>query len=406
VGDEGFGESGEVVRGKRVTLCLTGSLAVYKSAEIVRRLRDAGARVRVVMTRAATNLVSPNLFAALSDRAVESELFPAGGEYMPHLRLGQDTDLVLVAPATGNILAKAAAGIADDLVSTVVLAASAPVMFAPAMNARMYLNPATQENLEKLKARGYHIVGPVSGKLGEGTSGPGRMAEPAEIVAAVARLLGPPSPLNGKVVLVTAGPTVEHIDRVRVVTNRSSGKMGYALAEAARRRGASVVLVSGPTSLPVPFGVEAVGVSTTREMLDAVIGRVETADVLIMAAAPADFQPRAASEGKITRESGGLTLELIPTPDILAEARRKAPGLFIVGFALETGGGLERAQVKLREKGCQLMVLNELDQPGSGFEVDTNQVTIIDESGRVESFPVKPKAEVAELILDRVEGLL
>ncbi|MFC2076092.1 bifunctional phosphopantothenoylcysteine decarboxylase/phosphopantothenate--cysteine ligase CoaBC [candidate division KSB1 bacterium] len=391
-----------------MTLCLSGSIAVYKAAEILRRLRGAGAEVRVVMTESAAKLVSPVTFAALSGNPVACRMFPddpGDSPAMPHLEFGQGADLVLVAPATANVLAKAAVGIADDLVSALILAADCPLVFAPAMNSHMYLNPVTLDNIQRLQARGCHIIGPDEGELAEGVVGPGRMVEPEQIVAAVLDLLAPASILRGKTVLVTAGPTHEPIDPVRIIANRSSGKMGYALAAEAVRRGAAVTLVSGPTSLNPPPGADLVAVRTTAEMRQAVIEAVPKTDLLVMAAAPADFRPKEVAAGKLARKSDGLTLELVSTPDIIKEAVSANPEMTAVGFALETGDGEARARQKLKNKGCHLIVLNNPTEPGAGFEVDTNRVTIIDRSGRSESHPVMQKTQVAALILDRVEEL-
>jgi phosphopantothenoylcysteine decarboxylase/phosphopantothenate--cysteine ligase len=375
----------------------------------VRRLRGAGAEVRVVMTESATELVSPLTFAALSGNPVACRMFPddsGDSPAMPHLEFGQGTDLILVAPATANILAKAAVGIADDLVSALILAADCPLVFAPAMNSHMYRNPVTRDNIGRLKDRGCHLIGPASGELAEGGLGPGRMVEPEEIVSYVLDLLAPSSILRGKSILVTAGPTHEPIDPVRVIANRSSGKMGYALAAESFRRGAAVTLVSGPTSLDPPPGTDLVAVRTTAEMRQAVIEAVPKADLLIMAAAPADFRPKEVAAGKLARKSDSLKLELVSTPDILKEAVSVNPGMIAVGFALEIEGGEARAREKLKNKGCHLIVLNNPTESGAGFEVDTNRVTVIDRSGRGESHPVMPKTQVAALILDRVEELL
>jgi phosphopantothenoylcysteine decarboxylase/phosphopantothenate--cysteine ligase len=344
-------------------------------------------------------------FEALTGRPVLSSLWERD-RALAHIGLARDADLAIVAPATAHVLARAAQGLADDLLSAILLARVGPVLAAPAMNDAMYAHPATRDNLKTLAARGWHFVGPDIGALAEGPSDrPGRMTEPEVIVAAAARLLVAPGPWQGRRVVVTAGPTREHLDPVRVVTNPASGRMGFALAEAAWTRGADVVLITGPTDLPPPAGIATHRVETTAEMLRAVQVTVKRADVLLMAAAPADWRPVAPAAAKRPRVAGRLTLELEATPDILAGLERPQ-GCVVVGFALETGGGVERARAKLQEKRLDYIILNDALEPGAGFEVATNRVTILGREGKPLELPLLPKRDVAEQILDVVEQSL
>ncbi len=391
-----------------VVFGVTGGIAAYKAVEVVRRLAERGLDVRVVMTEHATRLVGPDTFRAVSGNPVSLHLFGAPGPAMEHISLARAADLVVVAPATANILAKMAHGLADDLLSTTLLATRAPVLVAPAMNREMYRHPATQENLRKLRERGVHVVGPESGALACGEEGEGRMAEPPSIVEAALRILGIKGDLSGRRVLVTAGGTREPLDPVRFIGNRSSGKMGYALAETAREMGAEVVLVSGPTHLEAPGGVERVMVETAEEMRREVLSRSEGCAAVVMAAAVADFTPASRSEEKIKRAGKeGLTLELVPTPDILGELRdRKKPGQVLVGFAAETGDLLGNARKKMEDKGVDLLVANDVTRPGSGFESDFNQAVILHRDGREEQLDLMPKRELAQRIWEAVAGLL
>ncbi len=393
--------------GRRVVLGVSGGIASYKACTIARRLTEAGAAVEVVLTAAAGEFVRPVTFEALTGRPVLTSFWERG-RALAHVHLAREAELTIVAPATANLLARTAQGLADDLLTAILLATRGPVLAAPAMNDDMYAHPATQANIATLTGRGWTMVGPAVGALAEGPSDrPGRMVEPDEIIAHAERLLrAPSSALRGKRVLVTAGPTREHLDAVRVITNPSSGRMGYALATAAFARGADVVLVSGPTTLPAPLGVELVRIASTEELRDAVASRVGEADVLIMAAAPADFRPAQRRRGKAARTDGGVALDLEPTPDVLestAPARRN--GIVTVGFALETDEGLERARAKLDRKRLDLIVLNRANEIGSGFETETNRVTLISADGTRE-LDLLPKREVAERVLDAVEGRL
>ena len=387
---------------------VSGGIAAYKAVEVVRRLAERGFDVRVVMTEHATRLVGPDTFRAVSGNPVSLRLFDAQGKAMEHISLARAADVVVVAPATANILAKMAHGLADDLLSTTLLATRAPVLVAPAMNREMYRHPATQENLRKLRERGVQVVGPESGPLACGEEGEGRMAEPPAIVEAVLRLLGARGDLSGHRVLVTAGGTREPLDPVRFIGNRSSGKMGYALAETARELGAEVILVSGPTQLQAPPGVERVMVETAEEMRREVIARCTGCSVVAMAAAVADFTPSRRSEEKIKRAvREGLTVELVPTPDILGELReRKPPGQVLVGFAAETGDLLTKARKKMEDKGVDILVANDVSRPGSGFDSDYNQAVILFRDGREMELDLMPKRELALRIWEAVAGLL
>lgn len=391
-------------QGRRVVLGVTGGIAAYKSVLLARALTERGARVDVVLTRGAREFVGPVTFEAVTHRPVRGSLWDRDGA-LDHVTMGRDADLIVVAPATAHLLARAAGGMADDLLTALLLAATAPVLVAPAMNDDMFANPATQANLAILRARGWAVVGPVAGPLAEGPSERlGRMTEPEEVLAQAERVLHRNGPLAGRRVVVTAGPTREPIDPVRVISNRSSGRMGYRLAEAAWRRGAEVTLVSGPTSLVPPAGVTLVRVETTAEMAEAVAQAMAGADVLIMAAAPADFRPVNASETKRPRAKGVMSLDLVPTSDILQSTRACRPAaMTVVGFALETGEAVVKGRAKLRDKSLDLIVVNDALQPGAGFDVDTNIVTILDKQGGEELVTLQSKMAIAEVILDAVE---
>ena len=387
--------------GRHVVLGVSGGIACYKSCLLARRLTEAGARVDVVLTQAAAEFVRPVTFEALTGRPVVRSLWEPG-EALAHIRLGRDADLILVAPATANLIARAAQGLADDVLTALLLARTAPLLLAPAMNDEMYAQAETQANLARLRERGVAVVGPEIGALAEGPSErPGRMSEPSVILAHAARLLQRESPLAGRRVVVTAGPTRESIDPVRVITNRSSGRMGYELAAAAWERGAEVVLISGPSSLELPAGPAIRRAETTAAMEAALGEEIASADVVIMAAAPADYRPVERAAAKRPRESGALAIALEPTADILAATRgRRKPGAVIVGFALETGDAVARGRAKLARKGLDLIVVNDALEPGAGFDVATNRVTILDCDGGEHPLPLMGKREVAEKILD------
>jgi phosphopantothenoylcysteine decarboxylase/phosphopantothenate--cysteine ligase len=396
-----------VIKDRRILLGVSGGIAIYKVCSIVRRLAEAGAVVDVVMTASATEFVRPVTFEALSGRPVVTSLWQRD-QALAHIELGKQADLIVIAPATANLLARAAAGIADDLLTAILLAAEAPVLAAPAMNDNMFAHPATAANLALLGSRGWTLVGPAIGDLAEGPSDrPGRMAEPAEIIAHVERLLcSAASKLNGKRVLVTAGPTREKIDPVRVITNPSSGRMGFAIAAAAFARGGDVVLVAGPTELSVPPGVVVKRIESTEEMVNEVGRVLPEVDVLVMAAAPADYQASDIAVAKLPRLEGAIELTLKPTVDVLeSTVAGRSSGCIAVGFALETEPGVERARAKLERKALDLIVLNEAGRAGSGFETDTNQVTFVT-ARQSRALPLLSKRQVAERLLDEVEALL
>jgi phosphopantothenoylcysteine decarboxylase/phosphopantothenate--cysteine ligase len=389
---------------KTIILGITGSIAAYKAAEIASQLTQAGAKVNVIMTKEAIEFISPITFWAITGRPVVTKMFDLASEFsIEHISLAKAADIVVIAPATANIIAKLAAGIADDMLCCTVLATKAPVLIAPAMETNMYNNPATQDNLSRLEARGFAIIGPATGRLASGKEGLGRLADIYDIMGNICQMLGRSGDLADKHIVVTAGGTQEPIDPVRYISNRSSGKMGYALAEAARDRGAKVALVTAPTSLPEPAGVDVVKVNTAQEMHQAVENVTLQADVLIMAAAVADYRPIKAAKDKIKKGEAGLTLEMECTPDILGSVK----GNFIkVGFAAESSNLVVNAKQKLKQKGLDFIVANDITATDSGFGTDTNRVTIIDREGKVDILPLMPKREVADKILDRVVALL
>jgi phosphopantothenoylcysteine decarboxylase/phosphopantothenate--cysteine ligase len=390
--------------GRFVVLGVTGGIAAYKAVEVCRQLVDAGAHVAPVLTADAQRFVGPLTFTALASEPARVDLFDAP-EPMPHTSLGQQADLVLVAPATASLLAKAAAGIGDDLLTATLLATRAPVLLAPAMHTEMWEHPAVRANVATLTGRGVTLVGPDAGHLAGGDAGPGRLAEPDAIVAAAARVLAAAGDLAGLSVLVTAGGTREPIDPVRFVGNRSSGKMGHALADVAARRGARVTLVT-TTDRPAAPGVEVVAVTTAEEMADAVLGRFERVDAVVMAAAVADFRPKAPADEKLKKTEGLPELVLEPTPDILAALGAAKRDQVLVGFAAETGRLREHAAAKLAAKRLDLVVANDVSAPDAGFEVDTNRAVLLDSSGSTEELPLLPKSTLAGLVLDRVRDLL
>jgi len=394
----------------KIALGVTGGIAAYKAAEIVRLLQDRGIRVQVVMTRAAQEFVRPLTFAALSGEKVITNMFAPGEEHEPnidsaieHIAVAQSIDALLVAPATADILAHFAQGIASDFLTTLYLATTAPVVVAPAMNVNMWNHPAAQANLQILRQRGVKIVEPGAGYLACGMTGPGRLADNEAIVAAVLESLGASQDLRGETVLITAGPTREKIDPVRYLTNRSSGRMGYALAESALRRGARVLLVSGPTALTPPGAAEVTRVESTEEMRDAVLKLLPQASIVIKTAAVSDYRPKAASGQKIKRK-GPMNLELEATPDILKELSLKKGSQLIVGFAAETENVLENARQKLLSKNLDAIVVNDVSREGVGFDSDRNAVTIITREDVVE-VPETTKWEVAQRVLDQIVKL-
>ena len=390
-----------MLSGKCVVLGVTGGIAAYKACEIVSRLKKLHANVRVVMTEHACRFVAPLSFETMSGNQVYVSQFDKNWE-IEHISLAKSADIMVVAPATANFIGKYACGIADDLMSTTVMAMTAPVLVAPAMNCAMWRSPATQQNLETLRQRGVKFVGPESGFLACGDTDVGRMSEPVKIVDEIMRLLTAPKDLTGKHVLVTAGPTREMIDPVRFLSNRSTGKMGYAIAEAARDRGAKVTLVTGPVSLPPVPGVEMVNITSTLDLYDEVTSRAKTADAVIQAAAPADFRPESVSSVKIKKNGEDMALRLVPNPDIAAAlGQAKHKGQVLVAFAAETNDVLENAQKKLLKKNADMIVANDVTMPGAGFAGNTNCVTLITKEN-MESLPMMSKREVADAILDRV----
>jgi phosphopantothenoylcysteine decarboxylase / phosphopantothenate---cysteine ligase len=395
----------------RIALGVTGGVAAYKAAELVRRLQQEKLGVQVVMTRAAQEFVTPLTFAALTGEKVVTDLFGEKQESanlesaIEHIAVAQRIDLLVIAPATADIIGKLANGIADDFLTTLYLATKAPVIVAPAMNVNMWEHAATQKNLETLRARGVRIVEPDEGYLACGMVGPGRLAGIEAIASAVREALGMKRDLDGVKIVITAGPTVEDVDPVRMLTNRSSGKMGYALADAALRRGAHVVLISGPTELHAPNDADWVPVRSTEEMHRAVRERRKDAHVVIMAAAVADYRPVAPGTQKIKRSEGRLVLELEPTADILAELGRDKDSATLVAFAAETERLAENARRKLAAKGADMIVANDVTQEGAGFDTDTNVVTIFLRDGREMPLPKMPKFDVANRILDCVVEL-
>lgn len=393
----------------RITLGVTGGVAAYKAAELVRRLQQEGHSISVVMTRAAREFVTPLTFAALSGQKVITDLFgdsSSGGANLEsaieHIAVAQRTDLLLVAPATADIIAKFARGVADDFLTTLYLACTAPVVIAPAMNVNMWNHAATQENVGTLRARSVKIVEPDEGYLACGMTGPGRLAGLEDILGAVHEVTKALRDLEGETVLVSAGPTREDLDPVRYITNRSSGKMGYAVAEAAAKRGAKVILISGPVILETPAGVERVDVRTAEEMRRAVGERFPEASIAVLAAAVSDYRPAELRAEKIKKSNTPLAISLEPTTDILAEVATRKGQKIVVGFAAETDQVAENARKKLASKNADLMVANDVTAEGAGFDSDTNVVTLFSRDGRDLALPKMPKSEVAERVLDEV----
>jgi phosphopantothenoylcysteine decarboxylase/phosphopantothenate--cysteine ligase len=394
---------------RRVLLAVSGGIAAYKAPELVRELTRAGFEVRCAMTSAAREFVAPLALETVSGGRVASELFERGqADAIDHIALADWAELLLVAPATANLLAKLALGLADDLVSTIALATRAPILVAPAMNVNMWRHPATEANVAQLRERGVQVVGPDAGELACGWQGPGRMSDPAAIVAAARLALGDRS-LAGERVLVTAAGTREALDAVRYLGNRSSGKMGFAVAAEAARRGADVVLVAGPTSLATPAGVLRVDVESALQMRAAVFAELSRATIVVKAAAVADFRPVEASPRKIKKEDlppdAGVTVELVRTPDILAEICAQPGERIVVGFAAESHDLIEAARRKLARKGCDLIVANDITREESGFDADRNAVVFVWPGGEIEELPILPKSQVAERLFDRLEKL-
>lgn len=397
-----------MLKGKHIIIGITGSIAAYKTAALVRLLVKEGAEVKVVMTELAKQFITPLTMATLSKHPVMVEFYnPENGDWHSHVDMGLWADLYLIAPATANTIAKMAHGVADNLLLTTYLSAKCPVMVAPAMDLDMYCHPATQKNMETLRTFGNQIVEPGVGELASGLSGKGRMAEPEEIVEEVHRFFARTAELRGKRVLLTAGPTYERIDPVRFIGNHSTGKMGFALAEAFAKRGAEVTLIAGPVQLKTSeASIRRIDVVSAAEMYDEVIREAPVADIVISCAAVADFTPKEKSDVKLKRGKDALSIELLPTCDIAAElGKRKREGQLLVGFALETNDEECNALLKLKKKNLDLIVLNSLRDQGAGFGGDTNKVTLIDKEGRVEPLALKSKSEVAADIVDRIVGM-
>lgn len=396
---------------RHLILGVSGSIAAYKAADLASRLTQAGARLDVILSDSAQRFVTPLTFQSLTGRRAYTDADLWGSQaHILHVSLAEATDLMAIAPATANTLAKLANGIADSLLTITALAVRCPLLVAPAMDASMFEHPATQSNLQTLRERGVIVAGPGEGRMASGLVGPGRMLEPGELLGYIRLALGRSGPLAGRRVVVTAGGTQEPIDPVRAIVNRSSGKQGFALAQAALDLGASVCLITGPTHLDTPAGAERTDVQTANEMRQAVLQAVATADALLMAAAVADFRPRAPAPHKIKRSGAVPHIELEPTDDILAEVaelrRQTGRPQVTVGFAAESQDLVTNARAKLQAKGLSLIVANDITDPQSGFAVDTNRVTLIDADGSLQELPLMSKAEVAEAVVLRVAALL
>ncbi len=396
---------------KHILLGITGSIAAYKAAELASRLTQEGAQVDVILTPAAERFVAPLTFQSVTGRKAFTEAELWGGEaHVLHVGLGHSADLLVIAPCTANTIARLAHGIADDLLTITALAARCPIIIAPAMDVGMYTHPATQENIRLLNERGLHFAGPGEGRMASGLTGKGRMLEPAELLGHMRLILGKNGKLAGRKVVVTAGGTQEPIDPVRVITNRSSGKQGYALAQAALDAGAQVTLITAPTALSAPVGARLIEVRTAAEMLEAVLAESAGVDALLMAAAVADFRPKKAAENKLKKQDGILQIELEAAPDILetvaGQKSRKNRPCLVVGFAAESRDLVKNASAKLSSKKLDMIVANDITAPDSGFAVNTNRVTLLFKDAKVESLPLMSKAEVAEVILERVAGML
>ncbi|MCZ6534407.1 MAG: bifunctional phosphopantothenoylcysteine decarboxylase/phosphopantothenate--cysteine ligase CoaBC [Chloroflexi bacterium] len=389
---------------KHIVLGVTGSIACYKALDLASKLTQGGALVDVVMTQSATRFVTPLAFGGITHQPVVTDLFDPQSELsVEHVALAERADLLVVAPATANSIAKMALGLADDPLTTTLLATMAPVIVAPAMDGHMYENAAVQENLKKLRDRGVTIVGPDEGYLASGKMGKGRLVETPELMGHIRAILGKDGDLAGSTIVVSAGGTQEPLDPARIITNHSSGKMGYALAEAARDRGARTILVTAPTSLPDPVAVEVVRVQTALEMRDQVVKATADAQALVMAAAVADYRPRLASPQKLKKDSDSMTLELTRNPDILTETTGP---IVKVGFAAESQDLAQNAREKMARKGLDLIVANDITDPESGFGSDANKVLILGKNGQVEDLPLMPKEAVAHRVLDRVRDLM
>lgn len=392
------------LKGKRLVLGVTGSIAAYKAVELLRQLKEAGATVRVAMTANAAWFVGPLTFETLSGQGVTTDMFSEPGTSLDHVTLGQESDLIIIAPATANFLAKIAHGLGDDFLSTLILAATAKILICPAMDKEMFTNSIVQANIRSLKEAGFVVMEPEEGVLASGRVGVGRFPDPLLIVEK-SRYLLTDQDLEGLKLLVTAGPTIEYLDPVRIVTNRSTGKMGYALARSAWRRGAEVTLVTGPTHLEPPVGVKVIPVGTAEEMRKAVLNEYPSQDAVIKAAAVSDYKPLRSAQQKEKKKGSTFAVKMAPTPDILAELGKKKGNVILVGFAAETTNHLANAVDKIKRKNLDLIVLNDVSREDIGFAADSNEVRIIDSEGNEEVVPLMPKEDVADRILDRIKGL-
>lgn len=394
-----------MLNGKNILVGVTGGIAAYKAADLVSKLKKLDANIQVIMTEAATEFVSPLTFQTLSQNFVYVDMFEEPKTWeVEHISLAEKADLILVAPATANTIGKIANGIADDMLSTVIMATEAKVIFAPAMNSHMYSNPIVEENMNKLSNLGYEFIEPGSGLLACGTYGAGRMAEPLNIIEYVKGYFGPKDLENQKLV-ITAGPTIEPLDPVRYMTNFSSGKMGYALAEEAKKRGGDVVLITGPTNLKPPTDIKVVNINTTREMLNAVEKEFNDCQILIKAAAPLDYRPNVVSNSKIKKKNDILEMKFIKNPDISRHFGKIKKSQIMVGFAAETDNIIESANEKIKRKNFDFIVANDVSKEGAGFKTDTNIVTIIDKNGNIENYPLMQKKKLANIILDKIVKL-
>jgi len=390
--------------GKKILLGVTGSIAAYKAIELTRQLTKAGSTVTVALTNNATWFVTPLTFETVSGNRVIEDMFLQSGNTIDHVSLGQESDLIVIAPATANFLAKIAHGFGDDFLSTLILAATAKILICPAMDKEMYLNTIVQANIHSLKERDFIVMEPEEGMLATGAIGLGRFPDPSIIMEEIRRILSDHD-LEGVKALITAGPTIEWIDPVRIVTNRSTGKMGYALARAAWRRGAEVTLVSGPTHLDPPQGIEVIMVKTAEQMREAVLHNYRDKDVVIKAAAVSDYKPLGKAQQKEKKKGTPITVEMTPTPDILAELGRNKGDITLVGFAAETADHVANAMEKIQEKNLDLIVVNDVSREDRGFAADSNEVRMIDRGGNEEAVPLMSKEDVADRILDRIKRL-
>lgn len=396
-----------MLKDKNIVIGVTGGIAVYKAVDVVSRLKKLGANIDVIMTESATKFVTPLTFQSLAQNFVTVDMFKEPLKWeVEHISLAQRADLFLVVPATANIIGKIANGIADDMLSTTIMATKAKVIFSPAMNTQMYNNPIFKSNMEKLKEYGYEFIKPDSGRLACGDYGEGKLAKPEDIVEYVKNYFNYNKELKGKKIIVTAGPTIEPIDPVRYITNHSSGKMGYAIAEEANKRGAEVTLISGPTNLPKPSNVKIIDVSTTKEMFDTLHDLYNDCDAVIKSAAPLDYRPNKYSDKKIKKKNDRLNIELVKNPDIIYNLGKNKKNQILIGFAAESNDVIDNAKKKLKKKNLDLIVANDITKKNAGFKEDTNIVTIIDKYGNVEDLPKMSKGELAKVIIDRLISIL